>query len=93
MLGTKNKPLDKLDALIFIDTNIFLDFYRIRGDGVGLGLLEKIGDHHDRIITDSQIEMEKKNRQQIILDSLKAVKDTRLERSYSTSISRRRTAS
>jgi hypothetical protein len=58
MLATKNKLLNKL--LIFIDTNILLDFYRVRRDGVGLGLLEKIGDHHDRIITGSQVEMEYK---------------------------------
>lgn len=69
MLATTNK------ALIFIDTNILLDFYRIRGDGVGLGLLEKIGDHHDRIITGSQAEMEyKKNRQRVILESLNRLK-------------------
>jgi hypothetical protein len=65
--------LDK--QLIFIDTNILLDFYRVRGNGVGLGLLEKIGDHYDRIITGSQIEMEyKKNRQRVILESLNRLK-------------------
>lgn len=69
--------MDKLDALIFIDTNIFLDFYRIRGDGAGLGLLEKINDHYDRIITSNQVEMEyKKNRQQVILESLNRIKKT-----------------
>lgn len=66
--------MDKLDALIFIDTNILLDFYRVRG-GSGLGLLEKIGEHHDIIITGSQVEMEyKKNRQRVILESLNRLK-------------------
>jgi hypothetical protein len=73
MLATTNKLLNK--SLIFIDTNILLDFYRVRGDGVGLGLLEKTGAHHDRIITGSQVEMEyKKNRQRVILESLNRLK-------------------
>ncbi|RCJ40863.1 hypothetical protein A6770_37190 [Nostoc minutum NIES-26] len=63
-----------LDALIFIDTNIFLDFYRIRND-VSVSYLESIDKHHDRIITGSQIEMEyKKNRQKVILDSIDSIK-------------------
>lgn len=55
-------------ALIFIDTNIFLDFYRIRGDGSSLSILEKIDNNHDIIITGNQVEMEyHKNRQVVIL--------------------------
>ena len=64
-----------MDALIFIDTNIFLDFYRVRNDQVGLGLLKRLDQHHDQIITGNQVEMEyKKNRQRVILDSLGRIK-------------------
>jgi hypothetical protein len=55
-----------MKTIVFIDTNIFLDFYRAREPG--LGLLAHIGNHHDRIITGSQVEMEfKKNRQSEVL--------------------------
>ena len=40
--------------LIFIDTNIFLDFYRIRGDVGGLSLLDHIDENHDQIITSNK---------------------------------------
>lgn len=64
-----------LDALIFIDTNILLDFYRIRNNGVGLELLELIDRNKDKIITGSQVEMEyKKNRQRVVLEALQAQK-------------------
>ena len=70
----KQNKEQKLDALIFIDTNIFLDFYRIRKSDASLKYLEKIEKHVDLIITTSQVEMEfKKNRQRVILDSLKGV--------------------
>lgn len=63
------------NKLIFIDTNILLDFYRIRGDGSSLSILDKINNNHDIIITGSQIEMEyKKNRQRAILESLGQLK-------------------
>ena len=65
----------KLDALIFIDTNIFLDFYRIRKSNVSMKYLEEIEKHIDLIITSSQVEMEfKKNRQSVILESINEVK-------------------
>jgi len=64
-----------MDALIFIDTNILLDFYRVRSGGVGLELLELIDKHKDLVITGSQVEMEyKKNRQRVVLESLMAQK-------------------
>jgi PIN domain len=64
-----------MDALIFVDTNIFLDFYRVRGGDEGLNLLNRVNEHHDRIITTAQVEMEyKKNRQAVILDSLNRFK-------------------
>src|SRR5690625_1282387 len=69
------KSNDKLDALIFIDTNILLDFYRIRKSDVSMKYLEKIEEHVDVIITSSQVEMEfKKNRQKVILESISKVK-------------------
>ncbi|MFD2833772.1 PIN domain-containing protein [Gramella sp. AN32] len=69
------KKDDKLDALIFIDTNIFLDFYRIRKSDISMKYLEEIEKHKDLIITSNQVEMEfKKNRQSVILDSISEVK-------------------
>lgn len=64
-----------MDTLIFIDTNIFLDFYRIRAGGAGLSVLKHIDDNVKKIITGNQIEMEfKKNRQRVILDSISRFK-------------------
>jgi hypothetical protein len=61
-----------MDALIFIDTNIFLDFYRIRGREAGLSILERIDEHRGMIITSNQVEMEyKKNRPTVILETHK----------------------
>ena len=60
-----------MDPLIFIDTNILLDFYRIRRGDVGLSLLERFDNHHGEIITGSQVEMEfKRNRQIEIIRQL-----------------------
>lgn len=70
----KKKEL-KLDAYIFIDTNIFLDFYRIRRTDISMKYLEEIEKHKDLIISTSQVEMEyKKNRQSAILESIGEVK-------------------
>lgn len=61
----------EMDALLFIDTNIFLDFYRERKSDISMKFLEQIEACKDRIIMGSQIEMEyKKNRQIVILESL-----------------------
>jgi len=69
------KKQDKLDALLFIDTNIFLDFYRIRNKDVSMNYLDEIVKHKDILITSSQVEMEfKKNRQIVILESLSEYK-------------------
>ena len=65
----------KIDALIFIDTNILLDFYRIRRTDVSMKYLEEIEKHKGIIISTSQVEMEyKKNRQSAILESISEVK-------------------
>ena len=64
-----------MEALIFIDTNILLDFYRMKRSDVSLKYLEEIENHKDLIITSSQVEMEyKKNRQAVILESISEVK-------------------
>ncbi|WP_194435184.1 PIN domain-containing protein [Vibrio fluminensis] len=61
----------EMDALLFIDTNILLDFYRIRKSDISIKYLEQIEACKDRIITGSQVEMEyKKNRQKVIVESL-----------------------
>lgn len=60
--------------LVFIDTNILLDFYRVRKES-SLGLLKELDKLHDHLITTYQVEMEfKKNRQAAILESLKNLK-------------------
>lgn len=64
-----------MEALIFIDTNIFLDFYRIRSSEISLSYLELIDNNHDKIITGNQIEMEfKKNRQKVIIETISKIK-------------------
>tara|TARA_R110000868_G_scaffold157089_2_gene384185 strand:+ start:337 stop:1215 length:879 start_codon:yes stop_codon:yes gene_type:complete len=69
------KKATKLDAYIFIDTNILLDFYRIRRTDISLKYLEEIEKHKDLMISTSQVEMEyKKNRQSAILESIGEVK-------------------
>lgn len=47
-----------LDALLFVDTNVLLDFYRIRRTDVSLNYLKQIEAYRDRLIVGSQIEME-----------------------------------
>lgn len=65
----KSKP-----CLLFIDTNILLDFYRSRNDA-GISLLSKIDALHDQTITTCQVEMEfKKNRQKVMSESVSLMK-------------------
>jgi predicted nucleic acid-binding protein len=47
-----------MDALIFVDTNILLDFYRVRSGGAELELLDLIEAHKEILTTGSQVEME-----------------------------------
>lgn len=59
--------------LLFVDTNIWLDFYRSRTDA-GLSLLDHLEAIKDRIIITYQVEIEfKNNRQKVIEESLKAL--------------------
>ncbi len=63
---------NEMDALLFIDTNKFLDFYRIRKSDISMKYLKQIEACKDRLIIGSQVEMEyKKNRQDVIVESLK----------------------
>ena len=65
------KSRRKKEYLVFIDTNILLDFYRVRGRDGGLSILDHFEGKHDRIISTAQVEMEyKKNRQKVIVDCL-----------------------
>lgn len=60
-----------LDTLLFVDTNVLLDFYRIRKTDISLEYLHQLETCKDRLIIGSQVEMEyKKNRQSAILESL-----------------------
>ena len=62
------------DPLLFIDTNILLDFYRARNEQ-NLALLDRIDAVHDRTISSYQVEMEfKKNRQKVIIETLNLLK-------------------
>lgn len=59
-----------LDTLLFVDTNVLLDFYRIRKSDVSTKYLEQLEACRDRLIVGSQVEMEyKKNRQRVILEA------------------------
>lgn len=59
-----------VDYRIFIDTNILLDLYRVRGREAGLSILRHIDGHLERFITTNHVEMEfKKNRQKVIIES------------------------
>ncbi len=64
----------KNNSLIFIDTNIFLDFYRSRDYKYEKSMSKHIDDNHDKIITTDQVFMEyKKNRQSVIIESLRNI--------------------
>ena len=63
-----------MEALVFIDTNILLDFYRGVGREGGLAILDHLDGNHHRIITGSQVEMEfKKHRQRVIIDAYRSL--------------------
>ena len=70
-----------LPNLLFIDTNIWLDFYRAKNE-TGLQLLERVEKIAHRLIITFQLESEfKKNRQSAIVDGLDALKEpSRLSR-------------
>jgi len=62
-------PNHVLDTLLFVDTNVLLDFYRIRKSDVSTSYLEQLEICRDRLIIGAQVEMEyKRNRQKVLLD-------------------------
>ncbi len=62
------------DRLLFIDTNIYLDFYRTRSD-TAMSMLNHIEALQPILIMNYQVEMEfKKNRQKVIVDAFKSLK-------------------
>lgn len=62
------------NQLLFVDTNIWLDFYRSRTEA-GISLLKHLDAISKRIIISYQVEMEfKKNRQAAILESIRGLK-------------------
>jgi hypothetical protein len=66
-----NTPVIKIMAkkpLLFVDTNIFLDFYRAGGEA-GLTLLKHIESVSDLLIMTDQIEMEFLNNRQGVISS------------------------
>jgi PIN domain len=68
----KNIKMPEMDALLFVDTSILLDFYRIQKSDISMKYLEQLEACKERLIVGAQIEMEyKKNRQKVIVDSLK----------------------
>jgi len=63
-----------MKQLLFVDTNIWLDFYRVRTEA-GVALLDHLDGIQDALIVTYQVEMEyKKNRQAAILEGFKALK-------------------
>ena len=67
-------PAAQENWLVFVDTNILLDFYRLGGESAKRQL-EALERHKDLIITSEQIRMEfLKNRQKVIVDSISQLK-------------------
>lgn len=63
-----------IKKLLFVDTNIWLDFYRTRSDA-GLTLLNHLEQVSDSLIVTYQLEMEfKKNRQIAVLEGMQELK-------------------
>ena len=63
-----------MNKLLFIDTNIYLDFYRL-SNKIRLAFLSHIDSVKDCIIMTDQVEMEfKKNRQSVIAETIKNIK-------------------
>jgi predicted nucleic acid-binding protein len=64
----------KLQKLLFIDTNIWLDFYRARNE-TGLKLLDHAESVANKIIVTYQLESEfKRNRQTAIIEGMSELK-------------------
>ncbi|AYX29859.1 hypothetical protein EGY16_18635 [Burkholderia pseudomallei] len=71
----ETKMAGGIQKLLFIDTNIWLDFYRARNEAY-LGLLPRLETLSNRIIVTHQLESEyKRNRQSVILESVSELKN------------------
>ena len=74
MAKRKRRKRSPTKPFVFIDTNIFLDFYRANREA-NLSLLERLKAVKDRVISTYQVEMEfLKNRQNVLVESLNNVK-------------------
>jgi hypothetical protein len=63
--------LSASDTIMFVDTNVLLDFYRIKKSDVSTKYLQQLENCKERLILGSQVEMEyKKNRQRVIVESM-----------------------
>lgn len=78
---TKTIQADKqANYLMFIDTNIFLDFYRNIKKTFEKSMLKHINENKDKIITTDQVLMEyMKNRQGTIIQSLRLIKSPNID--------------
>ncbi len=66
--------MSTIQQLLFVDANIWLDFYRARSEA-GLSLLKHLEAVSEKIIVSHQLEMEfKKNRQTAILEGMQELK-------------------
>jgi len=69
-----------MSYLVFVDTNILLDFYRVDSGDATISLLRYFDGNYSKIITTSEVEMEfKKNRQHVILSSIPSIKINKSE--------------
>jgi len=74
MAKKKKTARARRKVYVFVDTNIFLDFYRDSSEAT-LSLLERLKPVRDRVICTYQVEMEfMKNRQRVLVDSLGKMK-------------------
>jgi len=72
----KKKAAAPIQSWAFIDTNVYLDFYRSNNEA-RLSLLNKIQQVSDRIISTYQVQMEfLKNRQEILIETINTLNIT-----------------
>ncbi len=73
---SRGKRKSGLDPLLFIDTNIYLDFYRARDKSFEVSMINHIDENRGIIISTEQVFMEfKKNRQKTILEVINGIKE------------------
>jgi metal-dependent amidase/aminoacylase/carboxypeptidase family protein len=73
-ISQRRNPM-AIPNLLFVDANIWLDFYRARNE-TGLQLLRRVENIADKLVVTYQLESEfKKNRQAAILEGMKQLKE------------------